>query len=362
MKHTSAWLCMAAAMSLVGLVGCGADEQPQPPEQADALDSAHYVRVAEAEVVESVAPLPFSGTVTASSGANLAFQTEGRIARRLVEVGQSVRAGEVLLELDNPQLEPALDAARARVQELTTRFDQAQRDEQRVEGLLKQGAATTEEHEQVRANARALEAGLALARAERSRAQALLEESRLKAPFAGEITALMVDEGQIVAPGHTALALSGENHLELEIGVLARMLTVLEVGQEVTLSVFGETLEVRGQISRIATASLPGALNRVVIRLPDDARLHAGMTLGVALPSTPNQTLLSVPLRAVVDIGLGAPRVFRLSEDQVSARPVRLVRILGERVLVDGDLAAGDLLVIAGLSGLRDGQRVARVK
>ena len=355
-------VALLSMVAVVSLAACGGSDEAVDASANEAPNASRYVRVAPVETISSVAPLPFSGTVTASSGADLAFQTSGRVARRVVEVGQRVQAGELLLVLDNPQLAPALESAVAREQELQTRYDQAQRDQRRVDGLFASGAATREEHEQVEANAQALKAALSLARAERARAQALLDETRLKAPFAGEITAVMVDEGQIVAPGQSVLALSGESHLELEIGVLARMLPVLELGQNVTLLQFGEALDVHGEISRIATASLPGALNRVVVRLPQDARLHAGMTLGVALPSTPQQALLSVPMRAVVDIGLGAPRVFQLREDTVEARAVQLVRILGERVLVSGELAAGDLVVIAGLSGLQHGQRVERVK
>ena len=60
--------------------------------------------------------------------------------------------------LDNPQLAPALESAVAREQELQTRYDQAQRDQRRVDGLFASGAATREEHEQVEANAQALKA------------------------------------------------------------------------------------------------------------------------------------------------------------------------------------------------------------
>ena len=351
---------LAGVLSLFVLPGCGdqgVNEQAAPePDTA-----AHYVRVAAVETVESMAPLPFSGTVTASSGATLAFQTQGRVIGREVEVGQMVGKDDVLLVLDNPQLGPALEAADARVGELSTRYAQAQRDLKRVESLHKQGAATTEEREQVAANEQALKAALALARAEQSRARAMLNEAHLKAPFDGQVTAILVEEGQTVSAGQSALVISGENHLELEIGVLARMLPVLSIGQAVPLMLFGEDLGIAGEISRIATASLPGALNRVEIRLPADPRLHAGMTLGVALPSLPRQSVLSVPMRAVVDIGLGAPRVFVLDAGQVHARPVKLQRMLGERVLVSGQIEPEDLVVVAGLSGLRDGQRVERV-
>ncbi len=357
---TRAGALLAGALIVLGLTACG-DQSLATDAAVEPQSAPHYVRAASVETVESMAPLPFSGTVTASSGANLAFQAEGRVIGREVEVGQMVAKGDVLLVLENPQLAPTLEAATARFNELSTRYAQAQRDLKRVDGLHQQGAATTEEREQVASNAQALKASLALARAERARAQALLDETRLKAPFAGEVTAILVDEGQIVGPGHSAVVISGENQLELEIGVLARMLPVLSAGQAVPLMLFGEVLDIEGEISRIATASLPGALNRVEIRLPDDPRLHAGMTLGVALPSMARQTVLSVPMRAVVDIGLGAPRVFQLHDGQVHARPVRLQRILGERVLVSGNLSADDLVVVAGLSGLRDGQRVERV-
>ena len=357
---TRAGVVLVGVLSVFSLPGCS-DQGVSAQVAPEADNAAHYVRVAAVEAVQSMAPLPFSGTVTAASGANLAFQTQGRVVAREVEVGQLVRKNDVLLVLDNPQLAPALKAATARVGELNTRYAQAQRDLKRVERLHKQRAATTEEREQVAANEQALKAALTLAQAEQSRAKAMLDEARLKAPFDGEVTAILVEEGQTVSAGQGVLVISGENALELEIGVLARMLPVLSTGQAVPLMLFGEDLGIAGEISRIATASLPGALNRVEIRLPADPRLHAGMTLGVALPSLPRQTVLSVPMRAVVDIGLGEPRVFVIDAGQVRARAVKLQRMLGERVLVSGQLGPEDVVVVAGLSGLRDGQRVERV-
>lgn len=314
-----------------------------------------FVRVIAVATARDLPPLPFSGTVRAGNRAPLAFQTNGRLAQRPAEVGQNVKAGDLLAVLSNPQLKPALEAAKARVLELQTRTGQSQRDLERVRRLRQSGAATTEELEQVRANQQALQASLSLAIADRDRAQQLLDETRLTAPFSGQIAAVYLETGQIVAPGQTVVELSGAGGLELEIGVPANLLPRIRAGSKVPLSQFSQPLGVSGTISRLSQSSIPGQLNRVIISLPRDDRLHAGSTLTIGLPAVRSDHSLEVPIRAVIDTGRGIPRVFRYAEGRVESVAVELQKVLGRTVMIKGPLKPGEQVVYAGLAGLQDG-------
>lgn len=345
---------LAKAMLAVFLVSSGTFAQAENPQR----DTRSYVRVSPVLEARALPPLPFSGTVRAGNRAPLAFQTNGRLAERPAEVGQNVEEGELLAVLDNPQLEPAFQAANARVMELKTRTAQSERDLERVRRLRQTGAATTEELEQVRANHEAQLAALSLATADRERAKQLLNETRLTAPFSGQIAAVYLEKGQIVAPGQTVVELSGSGGLELEIGVPAKLLALIEAGTKVPLSQFNQPMGIFGTVSRLSQTSVPGQLNRVVIRLPRDSRLHGGSTLTVGLPATKAEQSLEVPIRSVIDTGRGIPRVFRYAQGRVESVAIELQKVLGATVLIRGPLKPGDWVVYAGLEGLQDGTEV----
>jgi len=122
-----------AALTLFSLIlsGCKASDVSSEPEQQRVS-----VRVSEVGGGENRdMPLRFSGIVRASQRATLTFQVSGTLKQRAVELGQKVQAGEVLARVYNPALEPVRDSARARLDELTTGYQQAKREWERASRL-----------------------------------------------------------------------------------------------------------------------------------------------------------------------------------------------------------------------------------
>jgi RND family efflux transporter MFP subunit len=303
--------------------------------------------------------LPFSGTVRAADNAPLAFQAGGRLQSLEIDVGQKVKAGDLLAVLDNPELGPAANAAKARVHELKTRVDQALRDVKRTRSLRRSGVAGMAELERSEENFAVLNASLATANAEAERANQLLKETKLYAPFDGDISRVFVEPGQTVSAGKTVLALDGAKGLEIEIGVPARQMKLLEIGRELSITQFGLPLESKARIIHIATTRVRNQLHRVIAALPDSSGLQAGATITLLLPSFASAPLLEIPVRSVVDTGRGVPRVFVISNGAVQSVQIQLHQVLGGTVLISGPLDVGDLVVAEGLAGLQDGNKVS---
>ena len=143
----------ALAVAVLGLVGGRSSAS-----ESGAATQAVPVRVAAVTSDVRAQALHFAGVARARQRASLTFQVGGTLATRPLEIGQQVVAGQVLATLYNPQLEPARDAARARLAELQAQSAQARRDAQRTEQLFERGVLSQADQEQQRARLQALAA------------------------------------------------------------------------------------------------------------------------------------------------------------------------------------------------------------
>lgn len=347
---------LSLAVAVVLLVsGCKSSEPS--PEQ-----SAAPITVRAAEVTggqtEGVS-LRFSGIVRAAQRATLTFQVSGTLRERAVELGQTVKTGELLARVYNPALEPARDSAVARLEELRTQFDQAQREWERSRQLHERGVVSEQGLEQLASRRDSLKASMATAEASLAEATRLLQESELRAPFDGRVEALLVERDEFVASGQPVMRLSSPEGREVEVRVPAYMLNHVSLGQ--LLPVWSVQDRNRppetGSIVEIAqSGGVRGELHPVLVALPADT-LEPGEPVEMGI--TPRETVATtVPLLAVMKSNGGAS-VFRVSDGVARRVSVTVQRIIGERVVVDAtELTAGDQVVYAGMTRISDGDAV----
>lgn len=364
-------LILALLTSVVFLNGCG------PAGSADAAisEQPHVVPVRAVEVTGSVAaePLRFAGSVRARDRASLTFQVGGVLRSRQVEIGQQVQAGEVLAALYNPELVPARDAARARLNELQAQAEQARREQQRGEQLFERGVLSTQELEQQSARLAALDAGVGSARAALKQSEQLSAESQLRAPFSGRVEALLVEPGEFVAPGQAVMRLASSNGLEVEVRVPAHLIGDLVVGQTLPVwssltgssltksSLTGSQADGRQAVGRLLElgqgASQAGVLYPMVVSL-DSTQFRSGDAVEVGIERNMGDAL-RVPLSAVMRSADGLA-VFQVTEEgKVKRVAVSVSAMQGEQaILSNSPLKQGDQVVYAGLTRLADGDAV----
>lgn len=349
---------LAAVLLLCALTACssaaensgGATRSPEPKP----------VRIAAVKRNDAAREFSLTGVTRAASRAQLAFQVSGRLAERPVNIGSDVAKSDLVARLIQPGLEPAAEAARASVARLITQKAQAQRDLDRVRELVGKDAATRQELENARARRDTLNSQLSEARARSEQAASQAGEQRLEAPLAGTVEQVNFEPGEFVPAGRPVVSLSGARNLEVQIGIPERLLTTVAPGDTATLSLpFFEDREVSGTITQLASAAQgPGQLFSAVITLADDADLRPGLSVNWRLESPPDDRLM-IPASAVASPGgTNAPRVYRVEDGVAQAVDVTLGEIVGENVLVTGDLTVGDAIVTTGLSNLSDGREV----
>jgi RND family efflux transporter MFP subunit len=340
------WL-MAASL----LAGCGgpADVVPLEPRFVESM-------VLEAPEAGSVRQFP--GEVRADRRAELAFRVSGPLVALPVQEGQIVRAGDLLARIDPRDFENEVESRRAAATEARSLF-------QRVSRALETGAVTVAERDQARGRSDVAAAELTLA-------ENALQDTQLRAPFAGRVARRVAENFQNVQVGEPILIL--EDIARLEVRVQLPEQDVVRLPPNV--SVLG------AEVGTVTFPGLPDAAFPVTVKelqTRADARTNTYLvTLGLERPDAGNilpgmsatflpnydvvagrQTYL-IPVEAIQATPDGRPFVWLLGPDSrtVQRRSVRMGRLSGRSIEVPDGLRSGDHVIIRGGAYLADGVQV----
>lgn len=349
---------------LGALVACGEPTPDHAVESAPVQIDSTLIAVVDSVTLEDGPAI--SGHLVAERTAQLRPQVAGAVLRVLVREGESVRAGQLLAVIDTTVLADQLGSARAALRSADQAVTTAERNSDRAERLLSEGAIAPRDAEAARDALAQAEAGRQEARARLAAAEQQLAHALVRAPFDGVVSQLPVSVGDIVSPaGATALAVVVDPRvLELDGTVPASNLGDIAVGTpvEFRLSAAPERRQ-RGQVVRINPAIDPATGQvRLYVRLPNDAgRLAVGMFAeGRVLIAS--RRAPAVPLDAI-DPRATSPGVRRVRHDSVVMAPVTfgLRDDMAGWVEVVSGLTVGDTVLVGGARGTPIGARVSIV-
>ncbi len=316
------------------------------------------------------------GAVTAVQTAAIYARTSGYVRRRLVDIGTRVRAGQLLADIDAPDLDQQVAQARGVVAQTRAAQELAQANLVRWRALAVDSAVTAQEVDQMQAAFNEAVANSNSAEANLQRLVQLQAYERVVAPFAGVITARNVDPGALVGPaggvsetlpagnGSTPgslFTLAQTDTLSVYVTVPEDYSAAVAIGKPAVVMVPalpGDTL--RGRVARTAgslDATARTLLTEVRVANPKGVVLpgmyaQVQLTLGAGTPP------LRVPATALV-IRDGPPQVVTVAPDSTARyQTVTLGRDLGSWVEVTGGLDQGVHVVINPPADLQDGARV----
>ena len=343
----------ALAAAAISLAGCNDSvAQKTEPNRPVLVATAHY----EAETPAR----SFVGTIKPRIEADMGFRVAGKVAKRLVEVGQTVDIGQPLATLDEVDLKLQAEQAEAEFRAATGVLAQASAAEIRAKELRTKGWATDAQMDQARATAD--EARARLNRAERSvdLTRNSLSYATLAADTRGVVTATLIEPGVVVAAGQAAIRVA---RLAEKEAVVAIPETLLERAKTGTASVTlwsepGKTYAARlREIAPAADAATRTYLAK--FSLPDAGEaVSLGMTATLTLADGATTRVARLPLSALFNEGR-APSLY-VVDDQgaVSLKPVTVKSYESRDVLVTGGVAEGEKVVALGVQKLDPGQRV----
>ncbi len=328
-----------------------------------------------------------SGYVTARRDATVSSKVTGKVIEVDVEEGMRVEAGQILAKLDASNVETSLrlaeaqlDAGKARLGEIESNLALAERELARVTTASEANAATAIEVDRADALVRAITARLAQQRAEvivAEREVAIwlqqLDDTIIRAPFAGVVTAKNAQPGEMISPmsvgGFTRTGictLVDMQSLEIEVDVSESYINRVTAGQpvEATLDSYPEWKIPASVIAIIPTADRQKATVKVRVAFKElDPRILPDMSVKVAFQTTgepaPEATEkgVIVPESAVVSRD-GKDVVFVYDDGVVERRAVSVSERRNEQATVTAGLTGGERVVIDPSESLSDGARV----
>ncbi|MEN0066218.1 MAG: efflux RND transporter periplasmic adaptor subunit [Myxococcota bacterium] len=336
------------------LSGLACSEPSSAPPAASGPRLA--VQVAEVLPAPKERPVLLHGVTRASARAALSFTVPGRLAARKVDLGSEVEVGDPIAFLDAAPFEHDLDAAQARVRDLTARLQQVRGDRARLESLDVGQSVTASELEGAKAQVTGVAATLEGARATAAQAERRRDEATLRAPIGGSVVAVLAEPGEAVAAGQPIAMLSGAGAVEIEVQAPEPVWAHMSVGDPAEVDLPGIGRSVTGVVTSVATAARTAGLMPLVVTI-QDPDVAAGLTANVML-SVPVDGDVLIPISAIVDPVGGTSFVYVLEEEHVARRPIRPQHLVRDEVVVRGELEVADRVVVAGQQRLIDGDVV----
>ena len=329
-----------------------------------AEQSKIYVTTASPKASGAVQNVSLPGTLQGFVQAPIAARTSGYLRRWYKDIGSVVKQGELLAEIDSPEIDQQLAQAVAAREQAAASLGLAVSTQERWDALRKKDAVSQQEVDERRGAAAQARANLAAADANVRRLRELQAFKRVTAPFSGVITKRNVDVGDLIdaggGAGRTMFVLSQTDPLRIYVNVPQTYATHVKAGQKVTVTqaeLHGQTFE--GEIARTAgaidTASRTMQIE-VTLRNKNNL-LMPGAYVQVDLPLQGGRAM-TVPTNALMIRGDGIQVAVLDAEKRVHLRPVKIGRNFGPNVEVVEGVATSDELVLNPPDSLREGDQV----
>jgi RND family efflux transporter MFP subunit len=341
------------ALVAVALTGCNDTvAQKATPGRPVLVTAVHY----ESESPER----SFVGTIKPRIETDMGFRVPGKVAKRLVEVGQTVDVGQPLATLDEVDLKLQAEQAEAEFRAATGVLAQAAAAEQRARDLRTKGWATDATLDS--AKAAGDEARARLNRAERSvdLTKNSLSYATLEADTRGVVTATLVEPGQVVASGQTAIRVARFAEKEAVVAIPETLLGRAKDGTA-TVSLWSEPDKKYAAKLREVAPSADAATRTYLAKfsLPGaDDHVSLGMTATLTLADPATERVARVPLSALFSEG-GDPSLYVVDDaGEVALKPVKVKSYESNDVVITGGLDEGAKVVVLGVQKLDPAQKV----
>jgi membrane fusion protein (multidrug efflux system) len=355
---------------IVGLAALGAtlvtaascrrgDANAEPAANDSVVIGPENIVVVSAQEIRTGPAL--SGTLTPERDATVRSEISAPVIQTLIEQGQRVNAGQLLIRLDDTAIRDQLLSARSAVTTAQANLTVAQRENDRNETLLKAGAIAERAVEQSAAQVTGAKAQLTAAQAQLAAAEKQSSNTRITAPFNGIVSARSVNAGDVVSPGTALVTVVDPSTMRLEASVPAEALSAVRLGAPVDFSVTGyPNRHFTGRVTRINPIADPATRQvRILASLPNDGGTLVGGLFAEGRVSSESHRASIVPQSAVDERGL-RPSVMRLKNGRTEKTEVTLgIRdAASETVEITQGLTPGDTVLLGAARGISAGTPV----
>ncbi|MES2832976.1 MAG: efflux RND transporter periplasmic adaptor subunit [Pseudomonadota bacterium] len=337
---------------ILTLSGCS-----KPVEKSE---DVRPVRVQKLVANQADVVAEFPGDVRARIESKLGFRVGGKIISRKVNMGDTVRRGEVLMALDPQDLRLAQVQANAGLQSAKSNYDLAESELRRYEDLREKNFVS-------QAILDAKVTAFRAAKASYDQAQAAYRGQSNQAGYAtlvadvdGVVTALDAEVGQVVVAGSPVVRVAQTTDKEIVIAIPEDQVDTLRRVSDIQVRIWANPKDlIPGQLRELSPVADSGTRTYAAkIAIPSASpEVRLGMTAHVIFAAKPLNSMISVPLTAIFQ-DKGQSAVWAVENGAVRLLPVQIDGTNGENVLLAGGATAGQTIVTAGVNSLKQGQKV----
>jgi RND family efflux transporter MFP subunit len=343
-------------------------------EEAPEVKPPKPVRAMQVSGASDLSESSFPGRARAGQEVNLSFRVSGKLLKLPVSVGDRVKAGAKVAELDPKDFQQVIKSAQSTLDAAKANSRRAEADYNRLIKVQQQDSGATSQRavdlalsvrDQARAAAAALEAGVETARDR-------LRYTKLEAPFTGEVVETYVENFQTVTASRPILRLLDPSNIEMTVSVPESLIGYVDYVTSVNISfdalpgisVAAGIKEIGSEASQ-ATRTYPVTL---LMEQPKNGKILPGMagkaTVEARLPESAGKTGISIPASAAfasADINITNVWVIDPETKILSRREIQAGNLTSAGLLIMGGLEAGEWIVTAGTHSLSEGQQVTIV-
>ena len=357
-RISSKYLCGVALTAALALAGCE-EETPEIAPQVRAIATYTVTEVASGQTRK------FSGQVYATDSSTLSFHVSGNVREMRVNEGDQVKKDQVLAVLDKQPYSLDVESAEADVQQAKSNLAQAKQDYERQEQLYQKGWVAEARLERVETNLDVAKSQLDLASSKLNLAKRDLRLTDLRVPYDGTISRKHIEAFVEVKTGQPVYDIEAAGTLEIRFEIPETIISRISVGMPVTVK-FPKDDEgaLRAQITEIgSTASTANAFPVKATLVDPPAEIRSGMTAEATILLAQQDTDYGflVPLSAIAPgegSGQGYAFIYDPETQTVKKTLVKGKGAIDNFVNVIEGIKSGDVVAVAGVTFLSDGQRV----
>jgi len=302
----------------------------------------------------------YSGEIRGRYESQLAFQVSGKIIKRNVELGSTVNAGDLLMQVDSRDLQQLVNSASAQVSATDAQLTLAENNLKRYQQLYDHGVVSKAVLDQFQAAHDVAVASTRHSSAQLSEGQNQYNYGSLYADHAGVISSINAEAGQVIGAGQPVLTIVRDGEREVEISVPENRIEEVRKAQKMKIAFWAlPNITAEGKLREIAPMADPLTRTykvRISITNPSP-EVKLGMTASVTLLGSEAQASTTVPLSAIYQNG-NAPCVWVVTDDILVLRSVKTGKLGNGTIEIVGGLQQGDRIVTAGVHKLRAGEKV----
>jgi RND family efflux transporter MFP subunit len=351
---------LASGVAAAVLAGCAGPSSPSKKSSSPSSVAAATASVERASLPDR---LTLYGTVTADRSAAVSSRVMANVVAVPARVGQTVAAGDVLVEIDAATASGQVAQAKGALAQARAALSLAERNYERYKALAATGSASALELDMTRMQYEQAKGAVQQAEGAVDAASSVAKESRVTAPFAGRVAARLVEAGDLAAPGRPLVVVESATGRRLVVQVPAgiALASGISTGRTLAVRIDGVASELAGTIVEMSPGADPGSHTYAATLELAGAPVATGLTGHATLETAPRATIL-VPESAVLTSGGVTLVALRDEAGKARTRAVTTGATSGGKVEILSGLSGGETVLVGLAAPPADGAPVADPK